>query len=216
MSVAVVVGVIGLLSIAAVVTEWWLRRRLVPLLSRQVSQALRADADLLPDEGSLLTAVVRRFVSHVRLVASDVPLADGQARLQEVVVDLTGIHLQGPLRKVNPTFDDARFTARLQWADVSPAVPLPSYLKAVDVVSDGLRLTTLAGVIFDAHVELHPGKVRVRPTGSVLRLLPTQNVVIDIPPLPLGARIDEMALGDGTVELVGTLDVDELASAIAR
>jgi hypothetical protein len=95
-------------------------------------------------------------------------------------------------------------------------ISLPPFLTDVHVGREGLRLTTLAGVAIDAHVDLHPGKVRVRPTGTVLRLLPTQNVIIDLPELPLGATIETMTLGDGTVDLEGPLDPDALTAATAR
>lgn len=212
----VVVWVIGAVAVAAVGLEVWLRRVMVPRLARLASDGLGTPVTLRPDPALHAVAVLRRHVPYLHLYAVDVPVADGRGRLAELEVELHGIHLYGPWTRLRPTFERARFSTHLRWQDIRPVVPLPPYLRAIDVGRDGLRLTTLAGVAVDAHVDLHPGKVRVRPTGSVLRLLPTQNVVIDLPKLPLGATIDTMTLGDGTVDLEGPLDPDALAAAAAR
>jgi hypothetical protein len=199
--VTVLLWVIALLILVAAGLEVWLRRVLIPRLARMASEGLGTEVLLRTDPGLHTVAVLRRHVPYLHLDATDVPAAEGRARLTALEVELRGIHLHGPFTRLRPTFERARFRAHLRWEDVREVVPLPPYLTDVAVGREGLRLTTLAGVAIDAHVDLHPGKVRVRPTGTVLRLLPTQNVVIDLPKLPLGATIDTMTLGDGTVDL---------------
>lgn len=206
LAAAVVVGAVGL--------EVWLRGVLVPRLTRLASAALGTSVSLKPDLGLHAVAVLRRHVPYLQLRAEAVPVADGRGHIAELVIDLTEIRLCGPWTRLQPTFEDARFRAHLRWSDVRALVSLPTYLRAIDVAPDGLRLTTLAGVAIAAHVDLHPGQVRLRPTGSFLRLLPTQHVVIDLPSLPLGAAIESMRLGDGTVDLAGRIDTAELAAAI--
>jgi len=214
--VTVLLWVIALLILVVVGLEVWLRRVLIPRLARLASEGLGTEVGLHTDPGLHAVAVLRRHVPYLHLHATDVPVAQGRGRIMVLKVDLHGIRLHGSWTRLRPTFERARFHAHLRWEDVKLVVPLPAYLIDVHVGRDGLRLTTLAGVAIDAHIDLHPGKVSVRPTGTVLRLLPTQNVVIDLPKLPLGASIDTMTLGDGTVDLEGPLDPDALTAATAR
>lgn len=212
----VLLWVIACLLVAVVALEAWLRVVLLPRLEGLASDGLGTPVTLRTDPGLHALAVLRRHVSYLRLDAVDVPVADGRGRLARLEVHLHGIHLHGPWTRLRPTFERARFCTHVRWEDVRAVVPLPAYLRAVDVERGGLRLTTLAGVAIAAHVDLHPGHVRVRPTGTVLRLLPTQNVIIEVPQLPLGAKIETLTLGDGTVDLEGPLDPDALSAATAR
>lgn len=212
----VLLWVIACMLVAAVALEVWLRLVLLPRLARLASVGLGTPVTLRTDPGLHTLAVLRRHVPYLHLDAADVPVADGRGRLAQLEVHLHGIHLHGPWTRLRPTVERARFCTHVRWEDVRPVISLPPYLTDVDVGREGLRLTTLAGVAIDAHVDLHPGKVRLRPTGTVLRLLPTQNVIIDLPKLPLGATIETMTLGDGTVDLEGPLDPDALSAATAR
>lgn len=208
--------VVGIVLLAFVALEVWLRRLVMPRLRRLVSDGLGSDATFRPELGMHAVAVLRRHVPVLQVHAEEVPVADGRGRIAVLDVHLYGIRLHGPYARLRPSVERARFRAHIRWEDVQALVSLPPYLRAVDVERAGLRLTTLAGVAIAAHVDLHPGQVRVRPTGTLLRLLPTQNVVIDLPSLPLGATIETMSLGDGTVDLEGPLDPDALAAATAR
>jgi hypothetical protein len=206
LAVAVVV-----LAALVVATELWLRHRGVQRAADRLADAMGAAVELRVVGRPLLRHMVRRHLPAATIVATDVPLRDGQATLNRLQVDLADLRVTGgPGEEHRLTADAGRFQARLLTAELLALVELPPYLVGMSLRPRGLRLQTIGGVYVDAVVDVDPTSLTIRPVTSVLRLLPQSGFRIPLPALPFGATIEAIELHDGRVEASGTLDHDRL------
>lgn len=202
--------VLGALVLVVVVLEAAVRHRLVQLAADRLARALQADVELHVVGRPLLWHLARRRVPRVSLVAEDLPVLQGDARLARLHVDVHDVRLveRGADRRL--TAAAGRFDLRVTEDQLLEMVTLPPYLTSLSVVSDGLRLTTVAGVSVDAAVDLVDDGLEVRMSRSVLRLLPQPSFWLPLPTWPYGATLADIALHDGWLRGWGTLDADHL------
>lgn len=206
----IVVALVGLV----VAGEHWLRHRALQQAADRLADHLDADVEVHVVGRPLTPYVVRRHLPSVMIVVRRLPIADGRAELDELVVQLEDLRLVGTREDPYVAAGAGTFTAHLAGDALTRVVSLPSYLSALSVVPNGLRLLTVAGVAVDARVKLEPTSLLVRPTGSVLRLLPQPSFRLPLPRLPYGARVDDIVLRRDTIDVTGTLDPGHLALAV--
>ncbi len=202
------------LAAAGIGAEQWLRHRALQQAADRLADHLDADVEVHVVGRPLTPYVVRRHLPSVMVVVRRLPIADGRAELDELVVHLENLRLVGTREDPHVAAGAGRFTAHLTGDALARVVSLPSYLTALRVIPNGLRLLTVAGVAVDARVHLEPTSLLVRPTGSVLRLLPQPSFRLPLPRLPYGARVDDMVLRRDAIDVSGTLDPGALTLAV--
>lgn len=202
--------VLGLLALVAVVAETVVRHRLVQLAADRTAAALHADVELQVVGRPLLLHLLRRHVPHVVVVADDLPVLEGRARLDRLRVEFDDLRLVDRARKRQVAATSARFDLRLAEDELLEMVTLPSYLGSLSIREDGLRLTTLAGVTVDADVRLEGDGLLVQMSRSVLGILPQPSFWLALPTWPYGASIEDVALHDGWLAAWGSMDPDHL------
>lgn len=206
--------VVVALAAAVVGAEQWLKHRALQQAADRLAEHLDADVEVHVVGGPLTPHVARRHLPSVMIVIRRLPIADGRAELDELIVHLEDLRLVGTREDPLVTAGAGRFTAHLAGEALARVVPLPSYLTALSVIPNGLRLLTVAGVAVDARVRLEPNSLLVRPTGSVLRLLPQPSFRLPLPRLPYGARAEDVVLRQDAIDVTGTLDADLLTLAV--
>ena len=207
--VAVSVAVALLLALAAG-AEWWVRERGVQRSADGLAAVLEADVELHVVGRPLSWQVARRALPEVVVVADHLPVLEGRATLDRLRVELHDVRLWGRGDDQRITASQGRFHLDLGTEQLLRMVTLPPYLVSLDVVPTGLRLHTLAGVAVDATVRLDADSLLVRPTSSMLRLLPQPSFRLPLPRWPYGARVEGIALHRGVLEAWGALDPAEL------
>ena len=205
--VAVAVALIVAFAAAA---EWWVRERGVQRSADGLAAVLAADVELHVVGRPLAWHVARRELPEVVVVAEQLPVLDGQATLDRLRVELQQVRLLGRGDDQRVTATTGRFHLSLGNDQLLRMVTLPSYLVSLDVVPTGLRLHTVAGVAVDATVRLDTDSLLVRPTSSMLRLLPQPSFRLPLPRWPYGARVEGITLRRGTLEAWGGMDPAEL------
>lgn len=201
---------IALLVALAAGAEWWVRERGVQRSADGLAEALQADVELHVVGRPLAWHVARRELPAVVVVAEHLPVLAGRARLDRLRVELHEVRLWGRGDDQRVTATDGRFQLSLDNDQLLRMVTLPSYLVSLDVVPTGLRLRTVAGVVVDATVHLDADSLLVRPTSSMLRLLPQPSFRLPLPSWPYGARVEGISLHRGTLDAWGTMDPAEL------
>lgn len=208
------VVVLALAALGVVVGERIVRERGVQVLADRIAEALQADVELHVVGRPLLWHLARRELPHVAVAAADLPVLRGRAQLGHLRVELDRVRLVGPLfgraEDLNITAEAGRFRLTLAGPELLRMVTLPPYLATFDLIPKGVRLQTLAGVAVDATVALEPDSLVVRPSGSVLRLLPQSTIRLPLPRWPYGAVVEGFLLHVGSVEAWGTMDPGRL------
>lgn len=202
---------IALLAAGALLpTEWWVRHRAVQEAADRIATAIQADVELQVVGRPLTWRLLRRHLHQVILVAEDLPVLEGTARLRRLRIELDDVRLEGPAQDRRITAGAGRFDLRLDGDQLLPMVTLPPFLLTFTIVPRGVRLMTLAGVAVDASLELAGSALKVRANRGVLRLIPHPTFWLPLPTWPYGAVVDDMLLHDGWLEAWGTLDPDTL------
>lgn len=204
----VALGLVVVVVVAALACEHWLRSHGVQRAADRIAMALDADVELQVVGRPLLWHATTRELPGVTVVADDLPVLQGRATLDRLEVELDTVRLDGRDHQV--TAEAGRFHLTLGNDQLLRMVTLPSYLVTFEVVPEGLRLQTLAGVVVDATVRLDRDGLVVRPASSMLRLLPQPVFRLPLPAWPFGARVEGMKLHTGSLEAWGTMAPQEL------
>lgn len=206
----VAVGLAAAVVVLAVGAEWWVRERGVQQAVDAIARSLDANAQLQVVGRPLAWHLLRRELPAVVVVADDLPVLDGRARLHRLRVELDTVRLEGPRAGQRVTAAAGRFHLTVSTDQLLQLVSLPSYLSSLDVVPTGVRLQTVAGVMVDASVRLEANGLVVRPSGSMLRLLPQPSFRLPLPTWPYGATVEGITLHRDSVEAWGVLDPAQL------
>jgi hypothetical protein len=203
-------AIVVLAAVVLLATEWWVRHRAVQEAADRIATAIEADVELHVVGRPLAWRLLRRHLHQVILVADDLPVLEGRARLRRLRIELDNVRLEGPAEDRRITAAAGRFDLRLDGDQLLPMVTLPPFLMTFSIIPRGLRLMTLAGVTVDASLELAGSALKVRANRGVLRLIPHPTFWLPLPTWPYGAVVDDMLLHDGWLEAWGTLDPDKL------
>lgn len=201
----VVVLVLVVVAGALVVADHLVRTRMVEQVRRAVEDAARAPTRLDVPHRPLLPHAAQRLIPTATVTFTDLPIAEGRARIGVLVVDLERLHLTGPRLRPGIRVDRGTFRATLGVDAVNALVTLPPGLQRVELNAERIRLRTVAGVAIDTSVDLTRRGIRVTGTGGLLKFLPTAGWTVPWPSLPYGATIHTVRAGDRSLELTGTL-----------
>lgn len=182
----------------------------------QLASALRTDdVTLTVDARPLVPALLRGTTAQV--VARRVPVGDADAHLRRLDAAATQVRVDRRTRRL--TTAPGTFTAVLGQDDLSRAVRLPGVVSRLELRRHGVRAWTVLGVPVDTSTELVDGELRVVPDplqvrdllrlpglGAFRRTLEAGGLRIALPELPLGARVESLAFGEGEVVVRGRFD----------
>jgi hypothetical protein len=213
----VVVGVVG----GAILAERWTRRRGLELARTRLRESLGAPAvDLSLEDGPLLPALLRRPGAVVEVRAVDVPVADG-ALLRDLAATIHDV--RADLGRQVLTTGRGTFTATIDERELASMVRLPGVVARLELHAEGLRVWTVLGVGVDAVVLVHDGALRVVPdpvqvapllrlpgVGAFRRVIEGAGLLLDLPPLPFGARVESVRFTTGSVVATGRLEPQDL------
>lgn len=205
-----VAAIVVLLSLGAVVVEHFVRERAVQEAADRIATAIDADVELHVAGRPLAWHLLRRHLPQVVVVATDLPVLEGRARLERLRVELDDVRLVGRGDDRHVVAGAGRFGLSLQGDQLLELVTIPTFLVSFTIIPEGLRLLTLAGVTVDAGVKLAGPALKVRARGSVLRWLPQPTFWLPLPDWPYGAVVERIALHQGWLEAWGTMAPDEL------
>jgi len=198
--------VFGLLLLGAVgvVADGFLTRALERRAATRVTQELGAPSSVdlrgWPVTGRLLFG----SVPTAEVSASAVPIPGRSARLTRLDLTLADVRIDRT-ELFNPDvmpFDatTGRFAAGLDGPALLALSGPPPGLQAIEVVEQGVRLVVAGGLSATVTPSARDGDLVLRADAPVLGDL---EVVVPVPVLPGGTRIDSVRVDDGLVLLEG-------------
>ncbi len=219
---AVVIGVIAAVMVAAAgAAEAWARGRGLEAARAQLATRLgvsRLELDVV--ERPVLVALLRRAGTHATIRAQDVPVGD-DGRLRDLTATLEGVRVLPRSRTVET--GPGSFTAVIEERELDSIVRLPGVVARLELGADGLRVWTILGVAVDAEVIVTDGGLRVVPdavqvapllrlpgVGAFRRVVEDRGLLLELPPLPFDATIEELRFQVGAVTATGTLPEQRL------
>ncbi|MEX1177158.1 MAG: LmeA family phospholipid-binding protein [Nitriliruptor sp.] len=225
---ALLIALVVVAVVTATVAERWAHTRGLLLagveLARELGTASPAAVDV--PARPLLPALLTGEGTQAHVSARDVPVGD-DARLRDLTATIDGVRAVVRSRRLDT--GHGTFTALIDEAELSRLVSLPGVVARLEVRAAGLRVWTVLGIAVDADVLVHDGELRVIPdpaqVGKLLerpglaafrRAIDGRGLLLELPPLPFGARVETLDFLDAQVEVTGRLAPQEFTLRAPR